>query len=417
MREYADLFKYTVQIDPNDPESTIEKTRTYSEVASKIRNVLIEQKTTSKADMVFNEAKQLAEAGWADLDIQQATVEQLRQGAGDYGQAAKELAKKYGIKVYTGKTGMLSQRDLANDEHLGLLSLEGQSMIPVALRKVVFAIDELATTTLGRFDVSKPKMWENIGPIKDGANTMVALVRVIEAWESSEPANIDTSFGTQPVVLEQSEEDEGNVYSVREQVVADCKLLKGMEQAKQWADELVGMIEENDWDKAIDTFNEAHNLGDTDDSKGAELRLSNVFRRSRISTEEIREIEILSAENPMAADYAATLIRNKELNDRLYSLLAPGQTEALNIKTVMEFKPGASCYVVKDVTRSTVTKESYYQSKLFAAYQVDAIRSDSLSLIHFLPDNIFKRMNYQPVNQIDEESSEQDQIEEGDTQE
>ena len=398
--EYDSLFKYSIQTDPNDPESTLEKTRSYAEVASKIRNVMIEENTNSKADMIFNEAKEITESGFSGVDMREATSEQLGGLAGDYGDTAAKLSAKYDVKVYAGKTGMLSQREIAGDSHLGMLSAQSQSMMPASLSKIVFAIDELSLTVLGRFDVSVPKMWENIGPMRDRFGGMVAMVRVVRAQQELEPSGLDTSFSIKGAVLDETD-DEPAVYSVREKVAADCKIHRAMSQAREWSSELVDLLEEKTWDEAIAEFNKLHETQEGDDSVFVPLRLEKISGQSRASIEEIKEMEMLLLENPIAADYVKTMVENKALNDKLYSVFVPGHTEVLDAKRVLSFRPGRSYYVLKDISRTTVTNEEYYNSKVVGSYQVDAIRSDNLAFIHFSPENIFKRMNYSPENQSD----------------
>ncbi len=408
--EYGGLFKYSVQTDPNDPESTIEKTRSYAAVASKIREVMIEEKTNSKADMIFNEAKEITEAGFAGLDMREATSGQLGDLAGDYGDAAAKLSAKHNVKVYTGRTGMLSQREIAGDNYLGMLAVQGQSMMPASLGKIVFAIDELSVTVLGRFDVSTPKMWENIGPMRDRSGGIVAMVRVTRAQQEMEPAGLDTSFSIKGVVLDEAD-DEPAIYSVREKVVADSKVVKAMEQAREWSNELVGLLENKTWGEAIGEFNKLHEPKDGDDSVFVPLRLDELSGQSRTSIEEIKEMKVLSLENPIAADYVKMMVETKALNDKLYSVFSPGHTEVLDAKRVLEFRPGTSYYIVKDISRTTVTNEQYYNLKVIGSYQIDAIRSDNLAFIHFSPENIFKRMNYSLENQSDSDSEETEQTE------
>ena len=156
--------------DPNDSNSPpIKKTKSYAEVANSISQQLLKDKINSTAQNILQEARTLTEAGLEDLEIESAevTTEQFREKAGDYKTAAGQLSEKNKIKVYTGQTGLLSPIDMQSDENMATLFLQGYGQNPVRLSKVVFAVDELAVSELGPFDVPKPKMFENIGPIKD----------------------------------------------------------------------------------------------------------------------------------------------------------------------------------------------------------------------------------------------------------
>jgi hypothetical protein len=97
----------------------------------------------------------------------------------------------------------------------------------------------------------------------------------------------------------------------------------------------------------------------------------------------------------MAARYVRSMVESKMLNDVLHGFITAGKTTVNDINRVVEFKPGAGYYVVKDVSRTEVTKEDYVQFKPVLAFQTDAVNAGSLAIVHFAPDNIIKRLAFE----------------------
>jgi len=393
--DYQSLFKYEELADPNDPESKVQKTRSYAEVAGQIQRVMIQAKTNRQADMILNEAIGLTEAGFGGTNIDQPDSAEPDKVAGDYAEAAANLSDKHKIAVYTGRTGVLSAADVAADTYLSRLAIEGQNQKIIPLGKVVFALDELGAAQAGPLGVPRSKMWQNIGPVKDMFGSIVGIVRVVQAENASEPDDLSLTFNKNGVVLDETEQTE-RVYSVRDKVAEDVKLQKAMRRAKAQAAELVKLIDENGgWTEALDELNR---LGhDPNDPSTVMLRLDGLSQQTRLSDMDIRTARAQSADSPAAATYLRSTMERKELLDKLYSLIPEGKTEAKNLKSVLEFKPGACYYVVKDISRTAVTEQDYHQKKGQVALMLDAARAERLLLIHLGPDNIFKRMNYRPA--------------------
>jgi hypothetical protein len=410
---YSRLFKYEVPVDPNNPDGEkLSKTKAYAEVMEQIRAILTREKTDRRADMIFNEARSAVEAGFENLDLNIATSEQLSAAAGDYGEAAKELAEKYGISVYSGKTGMLNADDIASDETIGRLSMDGRNQMPVYLGKIALAVEEASGSTLGYFDVPRPRMWENIGPMKDRFGSVIAIVRVVEAAKALEPEDLNMTFSTTGAVVdvEEGKEEEEKVYSVREKVVEDCKLLKATEAAKGLVDELAGLVKEKGWDDGLSEFNKAHGEeGDGESAATEKFKIDKVTGRTRVADSDVEQIKQFAAENPMAANYLREMIESKEMLDKMYELLPPGQAESKGINVVLELTAQGGYCLVKDVSRTSVTKEDYNRTKGMIAFQLNMARADSLALVHFMPENIIKRTNYRPVERDEKEETEPEQ--------
>jgi hypothetical protein len=392
---YQSLFKYDQLTDPNDPESKVQMTRSYAEVSGQIRRIMTQGKTSRQADMILNEAMGLTEAGFASTDLDQITDADSEKRAGNYKEAAAKLSEKYKITVHTGQTGMLSADNVTTDTYLSRLAIEGQNQKIFPLGNVLFALDELAAGQDRSFGLPRSRMWQNIGPVKDMFGSIIGIVRVIRAENVSEPADLNVSFDTNGVILDETEQTQ-SVYSVRDKVARDVKLQKAMTQAGARADEFIKLIDaRGGWTEALDELNRLHH--DPNDPFTVMLRLDRLTQQTRFSDMDIRTARDRSAGSPAAAAYVRNTMERKKLLDKLYSLIPEGETEATDLKTIFEFKPGACYYVVGNVSRTTVTEQDYHQKKGQVALMMDAARAERLLLIHLGPENIFKRMNYRPA--------------------
>lgn len=410
-------FTDQVPTDPNDKDSeTISVTKDYSDVASKIRTTLIEQKTSIKADNMMIKAIDDIDKNIIKNDIKKPTSEFYKENRGDYQNAGKTISEEYGIPVYTGKTGKLSAETISGDSNLGSLQVPStKGFGGIELGRYLFAVDEIGETKLGRFDPAKPFMWKNIGPLKSSpyrpAN-IIALVRIIEAKKPFVPESVDLSYDIKTVVLDKSTLLSENIYNVKDDVIDDLKGIAARKIAKEQAEEFVALLEkEDDWKKAIEKFNKT--LENKEVPVGM-IRLSPQPERTRTSLFDRKMQELRSAENNSAQarrrkkfDAAA-----RQLQEKLYKLIEANETAVIDKSetemspAIIESAPDNVCYVVKDVSKTPVTIEDYEKSRSRIAFQLNMTRSDALALQHFLPENIKKRMGFEWTEKADKPEEE-----------
>jgi hypothetical protein len=371
------LFTEQVPLDPNDPNlGTTPKIKSYAEVANSISQQLLKDKINSTAQNVLQEARTLTEADLEDLEIESAevTAEQFREKAGDYKTAAAQLSEKNKIKVYTGQTGLLS---------------------PV----------------VGPFDVPKPRIYENIGPIKDmmsmyssDASGIMAIMRVIDAQKASEPESIDQTYSTSSLKFDPNEENAGeDIYSVKEKVTEDLKKLAVLDATKSKADEFIALAKKDGWTSAITKFEELYGqLQERDENDPNAFRLQNYPGMRRISKANLETIALQGPGDPMTSFYLNESKVNKQFVDQLYSLVPPDNDKAPTLPLVMEFKPDLSYYVIKDISVKRLFKEDFDKMKATRLFREDYIQSQSLAVIHYNPENILKRMNFKSASSEEE---------------
>jgi hypothetical protein len=431
-RSRRSQFTEEVLSDPNDPNSFLtERVKGYAEVASIISDNLLQNKINSKAKSILDEAKALTEPGLQETDAEVAnlTVEQLKERAGDYKVAAAQLSKDYNIKVYTGQTGLLGAADIQLDDYLGRLYLRGSGDTVTGLTQIVFAVDELDLSELGPFAVSKPRMYENIGPVRDILGRIMVIVRVIDAEKATEPDSIDQTFSVNTLKFEtadqQADQDDPNlgpeedleteeVYSVKDKVREDLKRLAAMEVTKKKAGEFLDQVAKDGWESSIEKFNELYGQQDESDPNVAEdpnaikdtdepFNMENSANLQRISRETIGRLAVLSEGNPGTSLFVKEVQQwllvsdakiAKQFIDRLYSIIPPDSNtvEALPIR--MLFKPDMSYYCIKEIRVRRVVREEYEQIKPMHVFRDEHIQSQSLAAVHFNPANILKRTNF-----------------------
>jgi hypothetical protein len=401
-RNKEQLFTEQVRSDPNDPNSPmVDRVKSYAEVSESISKQIFTDKINSKADSILQEARTLTEANLQEVPIdEQETPEQLKEKAGDYKAAAEKLSEKYKIKVYTGQTGLLNALDIQMDKYLGSIYLRGYGQRPVGLSQAVFAIDELGVSELGPFDVPKPRLYENIGPLKDpyGAGQIMAIVRVVEARKAAPPENINVTFSTHSLQLDPNDQPaDEDVYSVKEKVVEDLKKLNAMDATKTKAKEFVNLVEMDDWDKAIGAFETLYGRKDKEGSDPNIFRVQKEFGLRRIPLETLEALTIQSRGRPAMAMRLNDAWINKQYVEKLYDLVPPDSNTVEALPVVMEFKPDLKYYVIKDISVKRLWKEKYDQMKTQAIAREEHALSQSLAAIFFNPANILKRMNFERI--------------------
>ncbi|MCJ7779050.1 MAG: hypothetical protein MUP16_12150, partial [Sedimentisphaerales bacterium] len=412
-QKHREEFTASVPSDPNDPNSPqTERIKSYGEVASIISKGLLQNKINSKAEKILQEARTLTEASLQNTDVEPAEIsaEQFRQMAGDYATVAKQLSEKYKVNVYTGRTGLLSASDILADKYIGALFLKGSGYNPVGLTRVVFAIDELKSSELGPFDAPTPRLYENIGPVKDMLGRIMAVVRVTEAAKASEPESVNQTFARgQFEDLEDNEKLNGDPFSklpsgmkvsIREIVVEDLKKLAAMDTTKSKAEEFVKEAAKDGWESTVDKFNKLYRQQDKQSGEDANaFKLQNLTNLRRISGAELETLAVQGADNPAMRSLLNKAKKENQLIGQLYSLVPQDSNTLDTLPLVMEFKPDMSYYCLKNISIKRLEQEQYDKIKAVQAYKEDFIQSQSLAPVHFNPENILKRMNFRMVEE------------------
>lgn len=400
-----------VPLDPNDPNSPmIERTRSYGEVASEISKLLLQNKINSKVEQIIQEAKTLTEVGFEEVLADTLSDEQFRQAAlaGDYKTAAEKLTEKYNVTVYSGQTGLLSANDMQADKLFSRLYLRSYGYNPVGLYMIIFAIDQLNSSELGLFDISKSRMYENIGPVRDISELtqptdisgrIMALARVIEAKKAAEPDNINYTYRRDTLKIDQEEDIEA-VHSVKDQVISDLKELTAMDTTKSKAEEFITAVDTNGWNSTVIDFNKLYGQQTTQNENSPEIfRLQNLTNLQRIPTSVSNTWIAQSQGDPTAQSIINNGEKERQLRDQFYSLVPQDANTIENLPVIMEFKPDLCYYCIKNISVRRLNQLQYEATKALQGYKEDVVEAQSLAVIHFAPKNIIKRMNFKVINE------------------
>jgi hypothetical protein len=402
-RQHRKEFVEKTATDPNDPNSLeIERIKTYTEMASTISRQLFENKINLKAAGILQRAETLTEAGLAEIENEASSLSnaEFEKIAGDYNATAKQLSQENNIKVYTGHTGLLTAADMQADEYLSKLYLQDYGYY---LTQIVFAVDELGSSRLGTFDIPKPRMYENIGPIKDVGGEIAAMFRIVKAEKASEPEEVNETFSKASLRFEQAEEEKSeDVYSVRKTVIEDLKKLAAMETTKAKAYEFVKQIVRDGWDGSIIKFNELYGGPNIDEPNVFKLKESKELKRASNIT--VDTMVMQSEGNPLAEFIINENKKQNLLVDMLYSLVPEDANCLDTVPFILEYKPDMSFYVIKNLTVKRVNQAEYDRFKAPLAFGEDTVRSQSLAAVHFNPENILTRMKFLSAEQEQEEA-------------
>jgi hypothetical protein len=412
-QKHREEFTEMVPSDPNDANSPpIQRTKSYAEVAEIISDLLRQKKIYSKANTLLQKAKTLTEPALEDTEPQDLTIEQLKNRAGDYKAAADQLTKEYKTKIYVGKTGLLSARDIQQDEYLARLYADGYGHNPpqflnrVQLARIIFSIDDLGTSQLGLFDTAKPRLYDNIGPLKDTLGQIVAVVRVTEAEKPSVPESINHTYDKSTLKFEhdpnRTEESSQvqDVYSVREKVVEDLKKLAAMDLTKTKTTEFIKQVVRGGWEDAIDKFNKLYGPQDKkDDADPNAFTLEKLTGLMRISKKAIGFWTVQSRSSPTGQLLVDEIEKEAQLMDKIYSLVPQDSNSLDTVPHIVEFKPNMGYYCLKSLSVNRLSRDDFEKIKLLQAYKEDLMQSQNLAAVHFNPENILKRMNFRPVEE------------------
>ena len=390
--------------DPNNPDSEmIERQRSYAEVANNIKNSLLAGKVSTKAIKILDDAIEQAQTGFDSLNFETATVQQFKEKTTDYSNIAEKIAQQNNIKIYSGKTALLTKEEIQTNENLGSLIIQTQSRIPTRLARLVFATEQLGDEAfkLGPFEPMRPEMYVSIGPLADNMGTIMAVVRVIETKNSVVPTDIDFRYEKNLPLISQDAQQAERVFVLKDEVKQDCRKLAAFELACQKANEFVKIAKDKEWDKAIEKYNSLYPVKDGNDSQKT-FEMQRWDKKNRVSQIDIETIKLNASQLPIAEEFVNQTIIYAKLTDAFYSLFKQDQLEVENVPAIIEFKPQLTCYAIKHLSRQPQTMQNYEQTRQKIAFKENYIMTQSMAIEYLIPDNILKRVNFRPAHEPNE---------------
>ncbi len=399
-------FVDAVPIDPNDPNSpTKSVTKPFAEVMDEIDDAMRQARTNTLARDMMAEAATGTAPEFAGVDPEDATVEQIKEKAGDYQKMASKLTDEHNVKVYHGTTGLLDAKDVQQDQYLRRLYVRGNAGTPVPLARMMFAVEELKAGDLGPLVAARPHMYENLGPAIDMLGEVRVMLRVVEVREAAAPESVDTSYSVAGLQLGDPN-DTDDAIVIKDQVVKDLKALAALPVAAEKATELQGLARAEGFAEAVSQFNEIYPKDpNSEDADPNNFRIDTIQDMSRITSQQMQEIAAHNAGN--AAKGMVMRARNIErlFADKLYSLVPADSNSLSDPPVVMEFKPDMGYYVVNNLTVNRVYREDFRQIKASTLFTQEVKSSQSLAPVFLAPENIASRMKLRFVDEGDDEEA------------
>jgi hypothetical protein len=404
------FFFKVVPSDPNDPNSEpIRVPRSYAEVAVSLSKQLYQQRVELKAEQILLEAKSITEANLAELFTGQSgpTYEQIKDKAADYEKTARQVSEKYKVRVYSGKTGLLSPADIQADKNLGFLYLEGVGTADIGLLRLAFAVEPLKASTLGPFDVKPPRLYENIGPLKDmrmrepiqgysGKNMILA--RIIRAEKPAEPQSVEQKINKRSVQFDQNTPAGEDSNSIRELVVGDLKVITAMDKAKEEVEKFVQLAVKEGWDAALDRFNKLYPAGKNDvNAPNKTFTLQPRTGLQRITEADIDKLKFRAEGDPAGRTLLNKARGEKMIVDKLFALVPADGNTLPTPGAILESKEHLSYYCIESLTVHLLYQDQFDQVKVISIMRDNLDDSQVLAAVHYNPENILKRTNFKLI--------------------
>ena len=388
-RQNLERFTTEEKINPEDENSeTKSVTKPYIQVASQIRESLIQERKNSQADKIINEIKQQLEEKIALENTEDFTSADYKANLIDFKTVTDKVSKNNNnIKITTGTTGLLDYNSLERDRVLGRLMAIASTYVP--LPKIVFSIEQLGTKKLSKFETKTPKMYQNIGPLRSQAGAF-AITRVIEVADEKIPSSIDFAYDATEASLEVPV---AKTVAVKDALTADVKKLKAFQLAKENADKLLEMLKTDDLETALKNLNTELNKDLAEGTKKITLTAENWEKETRTEPSQLNQYKQMIKSQPYFKSFVDSMISKNNTINKAMNLIPEGQTTATNLPVAIESEIEAGVYVINSLSVERATTKDLDNNRIQNAIAMGNI-NDSYAFIEFNPKNIVARNNF-----------------------
>ncbi|MCF7974431.1 MAG: hypothetical protein K9N55_11490 [Phycisphaerae bacterium] len=388
--------------DPNAPKKDI--VLSYAEVASEVEKRLIVDKTIQKTSDILQQARPLVQIPLSEEEAKAKGPEALASIVDanyPFSKAAETLKISYpSVPVYMGTTGLLSQSDMGSDPYLRRLVASGSGNTMARLVDVLFTVEPLKSSDPSLMSMSKPWLFNTLGPIKDQGTRpgtsvtgqIMALIRIVAVKPSTEPASLADVYNKTGIILDADQEPKQVV--LKDTIVKDVKTLQVYESLKGKAQELLDLVAAGSWDSAVNQFNSQY--GAKIKANPADPNLFSVQPRPlrRAPDSQIAQMAGMAKMNPMILSYVNSIRADNQLFDTLYKMIPADKDKADNLPVAVASPADYSVYCIKDLSVSRLSQQEYEKAKAEMIIRETQIAAQSIAIVHFTPDNILSRMSF-----------------------
>jgi hypothetical protein len=268
--------------------------------------------------------------------------------------------------------------------------------MPHVLIQVAYSVEQLDSSDLALGRTIKPRLYETLGPLSDLQGKIAALVRIVDVQKAAEPSGLNDLFKPAKIRFDEPDmAEEEDAYTAREQVEQDLKKLAAMQTAEEKAKEFLPIAQEQGWEKAIEKFNLQYPPTEPNDPNNFDMTDWANFRKPSAEATEI--IASFSRGLPGARLNMNVHNRDMMILETLFSLVPDDSNSPKELPLVLEVKPDLGYYCIKTLSVNRIDSRKYDQIKSLLAFRQDTTETQSLGALHFLPENILKRMNFRPI--------------------
>jgi hypothetical protein len=289
------------------------------------------------------------------------------------------------------------------------LTSYGRNAVP--LNQVLFSAAEFGDDAKVMLSTPSAQMFVSIGPARDPmaatapdlSNQIMLIARIVAAEPDAAPADLNVSYSTRTLNLGETPEPKDTTFSVREQVVKDLRALEAWDKTGAKAREFAALTAQDGWDQAVARFDKLYGEQAKNDPNDPNVfRLDRRMNAQRIPSTDLQVLAAQIANGPASEIYMNEARMESRFIDRLYSLAPADANAAPQKPQIMEFKPGRTYYVLKDISVRPVNQEQFQKMKGMVMGREEYSQAQSLAIVHLNPENILKRMAFRWVDHEDE---------------
>ncbi|MCP4450684.1 MAG: hypothetical protein GY809_04430 [Planctomycetes bacterium] len=381
--------------DPNAPKKEI--VLSYPEVAAEVEKRFIVDKAIQKTNEILLKAKPLTQIPLSEDKALAATLDKYA-----FSKAAASLKDAYPeVPVQTGTTGLLSQGNMTSDLYLRRLVISGSGNSMARLVDVLFTVPPLKSTDPSLMSMPDPVLLSTMGPVKDQytqpgtsvAGQIMALIRIVAVEPSTEPASLADTYNKSGFLLDATQKPSQVV--LKDTIIEDVKTLQAYEGLQAKAQALVDLVAAGSWESAVRQFNTQY--GDKMKALPTDPNVFSVQPKQlrRAPDSQMAQMADMAKMNPMILGYVNSIRADNTLFETLYKMIPADQDKPENMPLIVSSPADYSVYCLKDVSVARLSQQEYEKTKAEMIVRETQIAAQSYAIVHFTPDNILSRMNFE----------------------
>jgi len=447
---HRELFRLHMAPDPCDPQTPRFRDPPFDEVYLRVKKAYMRKQGQETAQLILGRAQQDIEKQTnaavdssgqsaptenAPAPPEETSSEQTETIKVDYAALAEKLSSKE-LKVTHGTTEYFSIASPPAGLNFDMSYKMRHDKPQRNLMEILFDCKPLHKGAVSKLDVPPVKLQEDISSILafDYATRPIAayIVRIVGVDKQREPVTLDDNGKEGAYSAEKTQKNKASKESdpcaagkkemnpededLREKVKNDCRLLQAYNMALKEAQKLAQQGS-GDWDAALKGIKDSLKVEPNQPVPMSFLQ-ENTLANKRQQNERIFQ---MLQDNPrlrnnpqMYSSYIRAVTENNILLNKATHLAQElYDTDPCDVKKdsskplpLLELPGQRCCLVFKDMDLVRANEDEYLQRKPLVTREIEMDNQALLSLVHFNPVNIEKRMGYIARTSQQEETQE-----------